>query len=130
MNSLLRDNRKRYAEAEFEFLYQELSRDFNTDVVNSMKHAVRNLFNPYEKKEGCIHSKSLSDKECKELREYEPYGEAKVFVLFGDFHGLRFNFWDRHLRRFLFDTPLLEMPLFVNQYFISTLAVWRLKIAR
>lgn len=61
---------------------------------------------------------------------YEPYGESKYFTILNDQGVLRFQFWRRHLRRFLFEAELKEMPLLINVHRIKELAAWRLKLGK
>lgn len=66
----------------------------------------------------------------KEFNTIEPYGEAKYFVIFNENSTNRFEFWTRHLRKFLFEATLKEMPLLINVPFVAELAKWRLIIAK
>lgn len=65
-----------------------------------------------------------------EYASYEPFGEAKYFVIFDEYNTLRLEFWVRHLKRFLFEARLRDMPLLINVPFLSILASWRLKIGK
>lgn len=126
----MRDIFKRYTEEEYAQLYQVVGEEFNSDVVASLKHAVRNLFNPQEDKGFCIYRHSLTDEECEMVKNRELYGESKVFVILVEDHTLVFRFFSRHLHKFLFETNISEMPLYIHSHFVNKIAIWRLQIAK
>lgn len=94
--------------------------------VNTVKALIYTHITKQSTIEIAIHHLNLND----EYDNHEPFGEGRYFVIFNENSTNRFEFWTRHLRKFLFEATLKEMPLLINMPFIGDLAKWRLIIAK
>ncbi len=119
-----------YTKSDIDLLCQSVG---NTKYLSggSFREVVENIIDSYRDNtstlEVTIHSMNL---EKEKYHQYEPYGEAKYFVIFDEQSHLRLEFWTRHLKKFLFNASLREMPLLINMPFICILASWRLRIGK
>jgi hypothetical protein len=119
-----------YTESERKLLYSSLAPVTQPWHLATLKEACEQLTTGDNCPERILIFRSLPDSVEKDLFSYEPYGEAKTFVIFLNKQYLEFNFWTRHLKNFLFQSKLSEMPLYLNMYFMNYLAAWRLRIAK
>lgn len=78
--------------------------------------------------EVCLINSEIKDP--KVYATYESYGESRYFTILNIQGNLTFQFWRRHLKRFLFEAELKEMPLLINVPRLKDLAAWRLKIGK
>jgi hypothetical protein len=88
---------------------------------------IQNYYDHIGSVEICLYSEKI---DTKEYEKYEPHGEAKYFTILRDNDRLYLQFWRRHLRRFLFQAELKEMPLLINSPIVCKLAAWRLRLGK
>jgi len=120
-----------YTLVELDLLCRAISSNFDRCCLSNIRKIIKSFNNPNNsliQNDEVIYSTSLGMLD--EFKNYEPYGEGKVFVLYYSMNSLEFYFCTRHLKRFLFDFTLYDMPLLINIHFISVLATWRLKISK
>jgi len=117
-----------YTSSEIDLLYREVTSNFNKYCARDIKESIQNFNNQLKPDDKVIYSIFLGI--ANEFTNYEPYGEGKVFVLFYSMNSMEFSFCTRHLKKFLFEYTLEDMPLLMNTHFIGTLATWRMKIAK
>lgn len=105
--------------------------DSGRHVRATLREIVEETFDAYLNNESVIEICFISETiDPKEYATYEPYGESKYFTILNDQGVLRFQFWRRHLRRFLFEAELKEMPLLINVPYVNKLAAWRLRLGK
>ena len=122
-----------YTSSEVDMLLSDFLKESNDKIplsIYGLKTILEVINKLEETNEQTIFSKILSKKRAAEYMEIEPYGEGKVFTILYDRGMLEFKFCTRHLKRFLYEYSLEDMPLLINTYFIGILAIWRLKIAK
>lgn len=100
-------------------------------VSEALPRIVKQTIDNYHDNIGSIEICLTSEKvDPKEYETYEPYGEARYFTILRDNGFLYLQFWRRHLRRFLFEAKLKQMPLLINAPIVKDLAAWRLRLGK
>ncbi len=92
-----------------------------------VRETIQNYYDSIGSIEVCLSSEKIDPKD---YETYEPRGESKYFTILRDNDRLYLQFWRRHLRRFLFEAELKQMPLLINSPIVNKLAAWRLRLGK